>query len=90
LTAAEALSHGTPVVASNIGGLTETVDDGVDGYLVDAGDTIAMANRVRALARKPEVARSMGASGRRKVRQKFSEEKYYEAVLAEYYRILGK
>jgi len=38
--------YGVPVVASRVGGLIENVDDGVTGYLVEAGDPSALASAI--------------------------------------------
>ena len=50
LVALEAFAHGRPVVASRVGGLAETVQDGVDGFLVPREDPHALA---AALAKLP-------------------------------------
>jgi glycosyltransferase involved in cell wall biosynthesis len=50
MVALEAFTRGRPVVASRVGGLAESVEDGVDGYLVPPEDPIALA---AAIARLP-------------------------------------
>jgi len=50
LVALEALSHGRPVLASDIGGLPELVHSGIDGELFAAGDVTALAAILRRLA----------------------------------------
>jgi glycosyltransferase involved in cell wall biosynthesis len=49
IVALEALSVGTPVVASGVGGLVETVEDGVDGVLVAPDDPAALRDALRLL-----------------------------------------
>jgi len=46
-TVVEALSVGTPVLAMEAGGVAEVVHDGVNGLLVEAGDTTALGEAVR-------------------------------------------
>jgi glycosyltransferase involved in cell wall biosynthesis len=46
-TVVEALAVGTPVVAMEAGGISEVVRDGVNGLLVPAGDTAALADALR-------------------------------------------
>jgi D-inositol-3-phosphate glycosyltransferase len=49
MVALEAMACGSPVVASRVGGLTTTIQDGVTGYLVPEGDPGALARRLAAL-----------------------------------------
>jgi glycosyltransferase involved in cell wall biosynthesis len=49
LAALEALAAGRPVIASAVGGLVETVEDGVDGILVPPDDVEALAGALREL-----------------------------------------
>ena len=60
----EAMTHGLPVVATNVGALPDMVEDGVNGYLVDPSDTAALAQRLITLLAEPETCRAMGARGR--------------------------
>lgn len=62
LVALEAAMLGRPVVATRVGGLPETVVDGVTGVLVDPGDPGALSAAVDGLLRDPDSARAMGAS----------------------------
>ncbi|HET7875392.1 MAG TPA: glycosyltransferase [Methylomirabilota bacterium] len=58
MVALEAMACGSPVVASRVGGLTTTVQEGVTGYLVPEGDPAALAGRLaRLLEDPPERAR---------------------------------
>jgi D-inositol-3-phosphate glycosyltransferase len=49
MVALEAMACGSPVIASNVGGLTTTVRDGVTGFLVPDGDPQALAERIAAV-----------------------------------------
>ena len=68
----EAMASGTAVVASDVGGIPEVVDDGVTGLLVhyDAGDPEAfeagLASAVNELVGDPDRAAAMGAAGRQR------------------------
>jgi glycosyltransferase involved in cell wall biosynthesis len=46
-TVVEALAAGTPVISTDVGGVAEVVQDGVNGLLVHAGDVDALADAIR-------------------------------------------
>ena len=50
LVVMEALAHGLPVIASNVGALPDLIQDGKNGYVVPAAKARAFAERVRTLA----------------------------------------
>lgn len=67
----EAMSCGLPVVSTNCGGMREAIDDGVNGFLVPLRDTAAMAERIEALARTPELRQRMGQAARDRIVRDF-------------------
>ncbi len=67
----EAMNHGTPVIASRVGGIPDIVEDGVSGLLVPPGDAATLAAAVRRLRDDPALARRMGEAGRRRLREQF-------------------
>jgi alpha-maltose-1-phosphate synthase len=72
LVALEAMSSGTPVVASRIGGLAEVVVDGETGFLVEPGDVAALADRLALLLADRRLAARLGANARDLVVQRFT------------------
>ncbi|HEX7786798.1 MAG TPA: glycosyltransferase [Methylomirabilota bacterium] len=64
MVALEAMACGSPVVASRVGGLTTTVQDGVTGRLVPEGDPAALAAAISGLVGSPE-ARRLGQQAAR-------------------------
>jgi len=64
MVALEAMACGSPVVASRVGGLTTTVQDGVTGRLVPEGDPAALAAAIAGLVGSPE-ARRLGQQAAR-------------------------
>lgn len=67
--AIEAMLAGRPVVASDIGGLRQVVDNGVTGMLVPPGDARTLANMLDSLSTDPETRQKMGGAGRVRARQ---------------------
>jgi glycosyltransferase involved in cell wall biosynthesis len=64
LSVLEAMRAGLPVVASDVGGVAESVRDGENGFLVPRGDPSVLRDRVERLLRDPELRQRLGASGR--------------------------
>ncbi|MGH2462508.1 MAG: glycosyltransferase family 4 protein, partial [Candidatus Limnocylindria bacterium] len=68
----EAMAARRPVVASSVGGIPETIRDGIDGLLVPPSDPDALASAVIRLARDARLRDRLAASGRRRVEHRFS------------------
>jgi glycosyltransferase involved in cell wall biosynthesis len=73
LAAAEAMSYGTPVVASKIGALTEIVEESEGGILVDPKDTQGFLSAVRYICTSKTNSNDMGIKGREYVKEHFSQ-----------------
>ncbi len=71
-TILEAMACGLPVVATNVGGNAELVQDGRTGLLVAAGDVDAMAHALIRLHDSPDLQQGMGNEARREVESRFS------------------
>lgn len=61
-----------PVIATRVGGIPEVIIDGVNGYLIEAGDIGAMAARVKLLIDDPALRTRMGEAGRAEVEKNFT------------------
>ena len=82
----EAMSMGLPVVATNVTGSRDVVEDGVTGLLSPPDRPEELARRIVQMLRDPERARRMGQEGRRRVVEKFPLERFVERMTAIYYR----
>jgi N-acetyl-alpha-D-glucosaminyl L-malate synthase BshA len=88
LAALEAMACGAPVVASRAGGLTEVIDDGVNGILEPVGSVEAMGRRAVELLRDPERHASLRAAAIAKAHHFSADqivpmyEAFYQEVLA--------
>ena len=71
ITVSEALWKGTPVVASNVGGIPSQVIDGKNGYLLDPKDYRGFAEKITWLIENPDIAKEMGQYGKEHVKNNF-------------------
>jgi len=84
----EAMSRGIPVIGSNIGGISEVIEDGKIGFLIPPGDPISMVKAIDDLLLNEEKAYIFGKEGRKRVEEVFNleimirrHEEFYEKVL---------
>lgn len=87
LVAVESMACGTPVVASRVGGLTSTVQDGETGYLIPWRCPEPFAERLELLLDNDELRASFGRAGREAV-ERFRWANVAEAVGALYESLL--
>ncbi len=64
LAALEGMACGTPVIASNVGGLRDLIVDGKNGRLIAPGDPVAMAAAVTELLESPRLRETLSESAR--------------------------
>lgn len=72
LAVLEGMACGKPVVCTDVGGTSETVEHGISGFLVPPRDPVLLANHLTTLLSNPVLAEQMGAAGKRRVESDFS------------------
>jgi glycosyltransferase involved in cell wall biosynthesis len=90
LSPMEASAMGVPVVATDIRGCRQAVDDGVTGLLVPSRDPAALADAIARLASDPDERLRLGAAARRKAQGAFDHRRSIDLVLATYERLLAR
>jgi len=87
----EALAAEKPIVASNVGGVPEIIENNVSGLLVSPADSLGLANACLKLLKNNEQAQQIALAGRKMVQQRFhinvqveQLSKIYEKVSASY------
>ncbi|HEV2350219.1 MAG TPA: glycosyltransferase family 4 protein [Terriglobia bacterium] len=84
-----AMAHGVPVVASQVGGLPEIVEEGETGWLVPPGSAQALADAIVRAASDPVRLREMGIKARQRAAQ-FSSTLMVERTEKLYERLVGE
>jgi len=80
----EAMACGVPVVGTAVGGLLDTVVDGVTGTLVPAQDPAALRDALRTLLARPDQRGAFGEAGRRRVLEHYTWSQVARATAAVY------
>ncbi len=86
----EAMACARPVVGTAVGGLLDSVEDGVTGLHVPPRDVAGTAAALRALLEDPELAARMGRAGRERVERLFGWERVAEETERSYARVLER
>jgi L-malate glycosyltransferase len=90
LSSLEAMSCGTPVVATRVGGICEVVEEGKSGLLVDLDDRKGYARAMRALLMDPERAHKLGMNARSRAESEFARERVVPRYEALYRRLTSE
>lgn len=88
--AMEAAAMGVPVVATDIRGCRQVVDDGVNGRLVAVGRPAELVAAIRALGDDPDRLRAAGIAGRRIAIERFDERRCVQIVLDTYRTVAAR
>ena len=85
----EAMRAGLPIVASDVGGVGESVCDGENGFLVPRGDALILRKKLQKLISNATLRKQMGAASRRRYVEEFTVEQMILKTLAVYEKVLG-
>lgn len=84
VAAVEAMACELPVVATNVSGFREVIDNGKTGYLVPVGDYKAMAEKIFILYGDAGLRERMGKAGRKRVEELYNWEKNVDEMMRVY------
>jgi glycosyltransferase involved in cell wall biosynthesis len=88
LSILEAMRAGLPVVASDVGGIAETISEGESGFLAARGAVEQVRERIGRLLREPGLRNQMGAAGRSLYERQFTLEHCVTRTLQVYQSVL--
>ncbi len=89
-SAMEAAAMGLPVIATDIRGCRQVVDNDVTGLLVPVRDASAVADAIAKLAADPARRETMGVAARAKAEREFDQRRCIDLTLSVYRKLLGE
>ncbi len=81
IAAIEASAAGLPVIATQVGGLSDIVVDGETGFLIQPEEDQALADRLRQLIQRPDLRQRMGRAARARAEELFDAQKNAKKIL---------
>ena len=85
----EAMAVGRPTIATDVGGVSEVVEDGRTGILVPPGDVRAVAAAICTLADNRDLAKAFGEAGQRRQRKLFAAERMVDEYEREFLNLIA-
>lgn len=86
----EAMASGTAVVASNVGGISDIVEDEINGLMAKQKNPSAIAQKVLSLAYDPALKEKLSTNGLRKIKNHFAWETVAKDFLTTYCEVFKK
>jgi glycosyltransferase involved in cell wall biosynthesis len=86
----EAMRAGLPVIASDVGGVREAIDEGRTGFLISTEDHAALVSRLRLLLTDSSMRAKMGQAGRERFVQNFTFGIMFDRTLKMYEEVLSR
>lgn len=84
----EAMAMKVPVVATNVGGIPEAIENQKTGLLIPPGDTDALCSAIKLLVENPDMRIKMGTEGRERAEMLFANEKNIKKIEMLYFDVL--
>ena len=84
LSILESFASGKPVLASDIGGIPEIIENGYNGFLFKPGDGNNLLNQLDRLWKDTSLCRKLGVQARQTVEKKYGPEKHYRNLMKIY------
>lgn len=82
----EALAAGRPVIATNVGGIPEAIDDGKNGFLIPTGDPDSLASAMLRFIENPALIDRFGSAARNRVLKQYTVQRNLKELLVVYHR----
>lgn len=86
----EAMAAGLPIISTSVGGIPEVITEGENGFLINPGDYMELANKIQELIEDPEIKKKMGKNNQEKIRAKYNWKIIANQLTDEYNKLLNK
>ncbi|MGQ9722106.1 MAG: glycosyltransferase family 4 protein [Candidatus Jordarchaeum sp.] len=86
----EAMAAGLPIITTNQGAITESVQDGVNGFIVEKRNPGQIAEKIKFLVDFPNIRKKMGEASRKIYLEKFTEDKMVQRLSFVFNTILSR
>jgi glycosyltransferase involved in cell wall biosynthesis len=86
----EAMAAGLPIISTDQGAITESVLDGVNGFIAAPNNPEQIAEKITMLVNDEEMRRRMGKESRRFYEENFTEDIMVERLAKVFYKVMGE
>lgn len=86
----EAMRAGMPIIASDVGGVNELVQDGVNGFLIPRGNISELVEKLKYILDHKELIKSMGEASRKIYEEEYTADRMNQKILSVYNEILRR
>ena len=85
----ESFALGKPVIGSNIGPISELIENGCTGLLFEPGNVNDLTEKINYLIEKPDMISDMGKKARMKIEKNYSSDFHYNELMKVYEQVLN-
>jgi len=84
----EAMQAGIPIISTYEGAIPEIVDDGINGFLVQQNDSLALADKIELLIKDKDLREKLGRAGRKKYLENYTLMRFEKNILHTFSKVL--
>lgn len=85
----EAMRAGMPIIASDVGGVNELVQDGVNGFLIPRGNISELVEKLKYILEHKELIKFMGEASRKIYEEEYTADRMNQKILSVYNEVIA-
>ncbi|MDH5189864.1 MAG: glycosyltransferase family 4 protein [Gammaproteobacteria bacterium] len=89
MTILESMAMGKPVIGARLGGIPELINEGIDGYTFEKGNSEELARKIEYLWSNKEKRIELGQAGRKKIEERHTPEHHYDLLMKTYSNVIS-